>query len=252
MQLKFGLKKEWLEFFGTKRWLAFVLPALFFVIADPMVAYFLPQLMEAMGIKEVAAQFPMMQAAAVQLFTTDFMQTGVLALTLALMRTAGGDQKNKTCVIPICSGFSRSAYILAKFILYPAVAFAVSVLGYLIVYGYTSFLYETKLPFGDAWMPLLAFGAFIAFAAVLMLTIGCMTGKGGISAVIVFVIVSFVGMILSFLEINRYNPLALMRFVGGVGEDAVLEFWLTLLITVALGIVLYFVTVSVFRRKRLI
>ncbi len=252
MQLKYGLKKEWMEFFGTKRWLAVVLPALFFIIADPLMAYFMPQLLEAMGMQELAVQFPPMQTFALQTFVADFLQTGVLALTLALMRTAGGDQKNRTCVIPICSGFRRPTYILAKFILYPAVAFIVSVVSYLAVYGYTSFLYDARLPFREAWMPLLAFGIFFAFAAVLMLAIGCMTGKGGISAVIIFIGITFVSTILSVLEINRYNPLALMGFAGGVSEGAVLEYWVTLLITAGLSVGLYFVTAAVFRRKRLV
>ncbi len=252
MQLRYGIKKEWLEFFGTKRWLAIVLPALFFVIADPLMAYFMPQLMEAMGMQELAAQFPPVQAVALQTFVSDFLQMGVLALTLAMMRTAGGDQKNRSCVIPICSGFSRSTYILAKFILYPAMAFAVSVVSYLAVYGYTLFLYDERLAFTDALLPLLAFGVFFAFAAVLMLALGCMTGKGGISAVIVFIGITFVGTILSLLKLNRYNPLALMGFSAGVGEDAVLECWLSVLITLLLGVALYFVTAAVFRKKRLV
>ncbi len=252
MQLKYGLKKEWLEFFGTKRWLAVALPALFLMLADPLLAYFMPRLMEALGLKELAAQFPPMQSVAIQTFIADFLQTGVLALVLGLMRTAGGDQKNKTCVIPICNGFRRSTYLLSKFIFYPAVALVISVVSYLVVYGYTSFLYEEKLAFGEAWMPLLAFGIFFAFASVLMLALGCMTGKAGVSAVVVFAAITFISTILSLLNCNCYNPLALMRFANGVEQSAVLEYWITLAITIGAGAALYFVTAAVFRKKQLV
>lgn len=50
-----------------------------------------------------------------------------------------------------------------------------------------------------------------------------MAGKGGISAVIIFIGTTFVSTLLAVLKLNRYNPLVLMGFVGGVVKGAILD-----------------------------
>ncbi len=256
MQLKYGLKKEWMEFFCTKRWLAFVIPAVVFVFLDPLTVMAMPLLMEALpadlgldGLKEL---YTASQAMALQSFCSDFSQMGMLALLLAMMRTAGGDQKNKSCVMPICNGFRRGTYILSKFIVYPAAAFVISILAYLAAYAFSWFLFEDRVGFGSILLPLLAFGLFLAFAATLMLTLGCITGKGGISAIIVFILFTFVSMFLSALNLNRYNPLALLNMAGSFERLDLPEYGLTALITLAAGILLCLLTMGAFQKKRLV
>ena len=93
MQLKFGFKKEWMEYFGTKRWLAFFLPALFFILADPIMILITPLILESMsslpGMEALSSQIQANQAMALQSFSSDFMNMGLLALVLSMMRTAG-------------------------------------------------------------------------------------------------------------------------------------------------------------------
>lgn len=253
MQLKYGLKKEWMEYFGTKRWLAFLLPMLFFIFVDPLMAVFMPMLAEMLpGMESLAAMYPNTQEFGLTLFCADAMQMGVLVLLLSMMRTAGGDQKNKSCVIPICNGMKRETYILSKFLLYPAIAFGVSVMSYLVAYAYTWFLFEEKLLFTKLLLPMLAFGLFLAFLAALMLSVGCMTGKAGISAAVIFLAITFLNMILSPLKLNHYHPLALMTHATAFDKVDYLEYWSTVGIVLLVGVLLYFVTAAVFRRKRLV
>ena len=256
MQLKYGLKKEWMEFFCTKRWLAFVIPAFVFVLLDPLTVMAMPVLMEALpsglgldGLKEL---YTASQSMALQSFCADFSQMGMLALVLAMMRTAGGDQKNKSCVMPICSGFCRETYILSKFIVYPASAFGISILAYLAAYGFSWFLFEERVGFADILPALPAFGLFLAFASALMLTLGCITGKGGVSAIIVFILFTFVSMFLSALNLNRYNPLALLNLAVSFERPDLPEYGLTVLITLGAGVLLCLLTMGVFRKKRLV
>ena len=44
---------------------------------------------------------------------------GMLAMLLSMMKAAGGDQKDHSCVIPLCAGYRRSTYIYSKFCVYP-------------------------------------------------------------------------------------------------------------------------------------
>ena len=255
MQLKAGIKKEWMEFFYTKRWLGFFLPLLFFIIMDPLMMMVMPKMLAMMpaelGLESLTAIYTSSQVLAMQSFCGDFSQMGMLALLLVLMKTAGGDQKNKSCVIPICNGFRRSTYILAKFVVYPAIALVGTMIAYLLTYGFSWFLFEEKLAFVKILLPMLGLGCFSAFIASLMLMFGCMTGKGGISAILIFIAVTFIPSILSILKINRYNPLALTSYAVSYDKLDALEYWITLLITVAAGVLFYLLTASVFQRKKL-
>ncbi|MDD6237103.1 MAG: hypothetical protein PUB00_06955 [Clostridiales bacterium] len=252
MQLKFGLKKEWMEYFGTKRWLAFFLPILFFIIADPIVILITPLIMESMsaipGMEALSGQIQANQAMALQAFSADFMNMGLLALVLSMMRTAGGDQKNHSCVIPICNGFSRSVYILAKFIVYPAVAFVSAFASFGLVYIYSGFLFSDHVTLLDALPAAMAFGLFMAFAAALMLSVGCMTGKAGISAIIVYIVIYFVSVFLTMIQVNRFSPLALMQYASDYTGAVDWEYFLTIAITLAAGVLLYFLTAAVFQK----
>lgn len=256
MQLKYGLKKEWMEFFSTKRWLAFAIPAAVFVFLDPLMVMALPLLMEAMpselGLDALKELYAASQAMALQSFCADFFQTGVLALLLSMMRTAGGDQKNKSCVIPICNGMRRSRYILAKFIVYPLIAFCVGAAAYFAAYGFSLFLFDDRVDFVSVLLPVIAFGLFLAFVSCVMLAVGCMTGKGGLSAIFIFILITFVPMVLSALRLNRYNPLALMDLATDFSAPQLSEYLLTVLITLAAGALLCLLTIAVFRKKRLI
>lgn len=252
MQLGVGIKKELMELFCTKRWLAFLIPALYCVLIDPLMALVTPKLLEVMGMGELALQFPSGQAYGMQMFAADFCSTGVLVFLLAMMKTAGGDQKGKTCVIPICNGFGRTVYISAKFIVYPAFLLLWSIVCYLAAYGYTALLFEERLPFAEVLLPMFGMALFTAFCGTMMLALGCMTGKGGISAAVVIGLVMLVPSILSMLQINRYNPMALMAFASGVGKEQTAEFFISAATAVGGGALLWLLTTAVFRRKKLV
>ncbi|MBS5661199.1 MAG: hypothetical protein KHW79_07940 [Clostridiales bacterium] len=256
MQLKFGFKKEWMEYFGTKRWLAFFLPALFFILADPIMILITPLLLAPMsslpGMEALSSQIQANQAMALQSFSSDFMNMGLLALVLSMMRTAGGDQKNHSCVIPICNGFSRPVYILSKFLVYPAIAFISAILSFCLTFLYSGFLFSDRVHVLDTLPAVAAFGLFMAFAAALMLSVGCMTGKAGISAIIVYIVIYFVSVFLTMIQANRFSPLALMGYASDYSGAVDWEYWLTIVITLAAGVLLYFLTAAVFKKKRLV
>ena len=216
--------------------------------------FLLPRMMEALGLNlsifELAAR---LQSMALSSYAGDCTQTGMLAMLLAMLSAAGGDQKKQSCVIPLCAGMKRETYIYSKFIVYPVTAGACGFFGYWLAYLVSFFLFEVKVPLGEAAMLALALAAFSIFVCSVMLFLGCSTGKAGISAVILFFALTIVGSVLTMLERNQYNPLALQSILTGVSSPIDLPNYLTGLLTaLILWPLLALAAAQIFKRKKII
>ncbi|MCL2014065.1 MAG: hypothetical protein FWG69_03660 [Oscillospiraceae bacterium] len=261
MQIFAGIKKENLELFKTYRIIAFVGGFMFTAILNPFLFWMLPQIGAALGVTEIAL-FNTNQYTAIAGFISDSLQTGILVMAISMTRAAGGDQKNKTCVIPLVLGFSRKNYVLAKFAVYPLYAFLTAMFSFVTAYGISYFLFRDKVSFLNFFPNVISLCVLVAFAVILTLSLGCMTGKGGLSAITVIMLFTFIEPLLSGLQINRYNPLALARIAREVegnsgfiqtssGTINYTEMSLCILITAVISTILILLTAYVFKNKRI-
>ena len=254
MQFNASFKKEWLEVTRTFRILAFILVFMAFALIDPAMMMVIPKLMEVLqtaGAGDLASIFKSDQMVALQSFVGDALQVGILVLLLGMMRAAGGDQKKRTCIIPICSGMRRDTYVLAKFALYPILAAVCSFAAYLLAYGWSCILFKPMLSIGEILLPACAMAIFVFFNACLMLFIGISTGKAGISVVIVFAMNMLAQLLLTPLKLNHYNPYALMSLAADFQANA-LDFLISGAVTLLVCGILLALTTAAFRQKKLL
>lgn len=254
-QLKAGIRKDGTELFKTYRIYIFALGFVLFAVLDPVMMYALPKMMKAIGM-DLSTMLGGMDAQTIGLsaYAGDCLQMGMLAMLLSMMKAAGGDQKDHSCVIPLCAGYRRSTYIYSKFCVYPLTAFGFGIIGYWLAYGVSYLLYPVKFPLSQALLLSLALAVFMAFAASLMLLIGCSTGRAGVSAVILFFAFTILNMILPLIRCDRFNPFALPGFLTGTMEQVenLPSFWVSVGIAALLCPVFALIAARLFQRKKLV
>src|SRR5699024_3020180 len=89
----------------------------------------------------------------------------------------------------------------------------------------------------------------------LMLFTGIATGKAGISATLIYVGTVIIPTILSLFKINKYNPFALQHYFTGFADlstrTSKLELALNVLITIALIIIFYILTIVILNARQI-
>ncbi len=258
LQLKAGIKKEWLELCKTGRLLGILLIILGLSLFDPIMIRFLALLMEVFqdapsmsSLEALSGVFG--QQTALASYAADCVSTGMLVVFLLLMRTAGGEQKRRSVVIPLTLGFDRDAYLYAKFLVYPPLVFISVLLGVCTAYGTTLLLFTHQIGFVDILLPALALGVYFAMQVCLLLGCGCATGKAGIFVAILYLLHTILTTALGTLGWNRYNPFALYTFGSNFTSAPDLVDYS---ISIGLAVVVCFAAVLfsslLFRKKKLV
>ena len=249
-----GVKKEILELLKTYRIIAFVGGFVFISILNPILIWLLPKFAQSLEIEGVAL-FVFTQEHALASFLSECFQTGLLVMLISMTRAAGGDQKNKTCILPITLGFKKETYIYSKFAVYPVFAFFITLITFFIAYAVSYPLFAIKVNLFDIAPNLIAICVLISFSAILVLAMGCITGRGGISAASVILLFMFLEPILNVLQINHYNPLALARIAREVVNYHTIEQQIELVasvgITFAISALLIILTTKIFKNKHI-
>lgn len=262
MQIKAGLKKEFLLFSRTFKMWGILITFVVFAILDPLIFKMAGAFAEAMsnseatgavfeqtlGISEFDANTGVMGA------ISDITASGSLILLLLMMSTAGGEQKKSSVIIPSCAGLTPMNYTLPKFVFYPLFAFA-AVFAASLLSGLTSLL---LLGGAIDWAAVTGAGAlaglYMAFIVTAMLMAGICTGRGGLSAAIIYVLSTIIPLILSGFNADRFNPFSLKIMAIGMPLGKETD-WLnlagSLAITVILMLIFFFVTLFVQNAKKI-
>ena len=163
-----------------------------------------------------------------------------------------GEQKRRSCIIPLTLGFDRETYIYAKFLVLPTLAFLLSFLGYLTAYGVSSLLFSDFISFPSVLPAAFALAMFMAFQICLFLCIGCSTGKAGIAVAAVYLTNTLLSLILSTLDKNYYNPWALLRAAGEFEVADPGEYAVCFGSAIALSFVCAVVTAARFKHRKML
>lgn len=253
MQVKYGFKKEWLQFTRTFRLGGILLGILSFAIADPLMYAGLCAMMNAIatatgsvGISptDILAESADMLNNASLLFAgtmADFCATSMLIVMLVLMSPCGGEQKKRATIIPSTAGLEPAGYLIPKYVMYPGTVFAASFIACCIAGGLCNLLFTNDKV--DAGMVLLAAflcAVYMAFITAVYMSIGLCTSRPGVTTVLMYTGVSLVQIILTSLDLTKFHPLTLRSLVTGemFNEDFVLA---DNIASIAVGVVLSFV-----------
>lgn len=256
-QLKAGVRKEWLELLKTGRLAGILGIILGLAILDPVMIRGIAWIMELLEKSPSLSMLESLSGAFVQdtalaSFAADCGSTALLVVFLLLMRTAGGEQKRRSIVIPITLGMDRESYIFAKFLVYPVVVFVGTLLGYSLAYGLSALLFTSNLTVGAVLPAAVALALYMTMHTCLLLGIGCATGKAGIAVVILYLLHTILTTALGALDWNHYNPLAMFRFAGIFENIDWADYCISIGITIAVCFASAVVSALLFQRKKLL
>lgn len=271
MQVKYGFKKEWLQFTRTFRLGGILLGILSFSIADPLMYWALNLMMNSVmtsmgsvgvtgadAIAEVADIFG--DASLVFSGTmAEFCSTSLLIVMLVLMSPCGGEQKKRATIIPSCAGLEFSSYLIPKYVLYPGTVFAASFIACCISGGLCNALFSSgKVEVGMILLAAVMCAVFMTFYVVVYMSIGLCTSRPGVVTVLMYIGISLVQIILTSLDLTKFHPLTLRSLVTGemFAEDFVLadnaaSIAVGIALSVVIGVMMYILTLTVLKGTKI-
>lgn len=271
MQVKYGFKKEWLQFTRTFRLGGILLGILSFSIADPLMYWALDLMMKtvmsSMGSVGVTGADAFAEVAGIfgdasLVFSgtmAEFCSTSLLIVMLVLMSPCGGEQKKRATIIPSCAGLEFSSYLIPKYVLYPGTVFAASFIACCISGGLCNALFSSgKVEFGMILLAALMCAVFMTFYIVVYMSIGLCSSRPGVVTVLMYIGISLVQIILTSLDLTKFHPLTLRSLVTGemFAEDFVLadnaaSIAVGIALSVVIGVMMYILTLTVLKGTKI-
>lgn len=235
MQLRYSLKKEWSHFTRTFRFAGVIIAAFAVVIFYPLMFKFAGVILNEMTKMNGLSISPdasggLLGGMSLGDVTDMYFDAGLmfsvtmssvfsmttLIIMLIIGSAAGGEQKKRAMIIPLCSGLNSKDYVLAKFIIYPVTAFAVTFLASLLCGALCNALFPNNhFGFDVLLLGCLMAGIYVLFIVSIYLSLGVCTSKPIVMAAIVFVGSTLIDTILKGLSVVDYNPFTLSMLVSG-------------------------------------
>lgn len=293
-QLKYGFKKESAQFFRTFKFWGIVLAIFGFAIANPMmykvsgmvfsemnkvqqptaqtaqiiqttqaeIAEDAPDsgLLGGMGVEDMAAIYSN-ASATYSMSLVSFSTYSLLIVMLVMMPVAGGEQKKRAMIVPLCSGLRYKNYLIPKFVIYPLSVFALTFLGGLTAGGLCNSIFDN----GKVDIGMMAFGAllmavYIAFIVTVYLSLGLCTSRPGVMVGAVFLGQLMLQTFLEGMGLKDYQPFSLVTAVGemytsgseGYDLAAKMPSILTSIgLSVVIGVLMFFLALGVLNAKKI-
>ena len=278
MQLKYSFKKEWLHFSRTFRIFGMILAIFSFAIADPLMYRALGAIMDmaasggmdaitgaaAVGVQaggaDVLGEISSLYNDAGLIFgvtMAEFCSTSTLIIMLILMAAAGGEQKKRATVIPACSGLEHFNYLFPKFIVYPLSVFAVTFVSCICAGALCNALFTVNIVGWDMVVLAAALcSVYMAFITAVYLSIGLCTGRPGIVTVFMYIGTMLVQIILSGLDLEKFNPFTLRSLVSGgmfsddfVLADEMMSITVGTVLAIAVSVLMFLLCLAVQKAK---
>lgn len=190
---------------------------------------------------------------------TNIVSTGALVSMLLLMSAAGGEQKKRAMIVPICSGLSYTNYLIPKFAIYPATLF---ITGFLSVMA-SGFLCNAIFPNNHVsvvnimLISLLA-AVYVMFLTTVHLSLGLCTSRPGIMAAAVYIGASIVETLLQGFGLAKFHPFALTALISQIGmvpDYPIEEEWLNIIVSISIAIVIcvvmFFLALGILSAKKI-
>ncbi len=244
------LKKEWTESVRSKKLFLFIIVSVFIGILNPFTAKITPFLFENflpaslnVGEIEVTALDSWIQ------FYKNVPQFGLIFFLLLFSNQMAREYDLNALTLLLTKGLKRSHVLISKFIMAHLFLAAGLLIMFIVTYLYTAF-YWNQAMIKAYFLPLFSLFIFASFLYTFNL-LGQVYFKSVISGIILTLLVVFSTYLLSFFFEALYNPLYLilhsLDFVQGhlnLGDALP-----ALLVTLALIVSFFFLTIKVFNRQ---
>ncbi len=182
------MKKEWLE--NIRNYKIFWIPTVFVLlgITEPVVNYFLPQILESSGGLPEGAVFEMPTPTPEQILIAvmgQFQTIGIVVLILAYMGTIAGERKSGTATLFYVRPLSFSAYFFSKWTLASIISLMSVWLGFLVSYYYT-FLFFGKVEWVNLLQLMAIYSVWVLLIVTFVVTASAVLPNSGLAATSAF------------------------------------------------------------------
>ncbi len=289
MQLKYSFKKEWSQFFRTFRLWGIILAIFSFAVSNPLMFKFTSVVMNELsdnmgqqtamisqtaqtsspddlngmlGGMDISDMVDMYNDTGMMFSTTlvSFAAYGLLITMLILMSAAGGEQKKRAMIVPMCSGLEYKNYLIPKFVMYPLIVFAVTFLSSLTAAGLCSLMFTANPLSGvNIIVCSLIMSVYMSFMVSVFLSLGLCTSRPGIMAPSVFVGQMFLESLLNGMGLTKYHPFAMPGCVNNLtmagNENMVFDdaasIIVSIVICIVISVLMYFLALGVLKAKKI-
>ncbi|QGQ99667.1 ABC transporter permease [Paenibacillus psychroresistens] len=246
-------KKENLEMWRNHKWLWVPLVFILLGMMNPVLNFYMPQILEANGIaKEVLLTIPIPTAADTMIKTlSQFNTLGILVLVLSFMGTLASERQNGSAIMVLVKPVAHLSYVTTKWAGMFSLTILSFVLGYLAAWYYTGQLIG-DVDFAQVWPSLLIYSLWLLFVlSVTLLYSSMLKSTGGIAFLSLLTVAGFS---LSSQLLTRYmkwSPGHLSKAAGdlvtkGSSQN---QLWLPIGVTIILIIGLIYGAASISKRK---
>ena len=283
-QLKYSFKKERALFFRGFKLLGILLAIFGFALVNPIMFGTAGAMLEQMNDMEVpqigtaviqvevpAADDPNLGelgelaglSSASSVFAVSLVMIAMyssLIIMLVMMKPAGGEQKKRAMIVPLCCGLDYKSYLIPKFVIYPLSVFAAAFLGGLMAGGLCGSMFEKDRIYIDTIaLASLMMAVYMAFVITVYLTLGLCSSRPGVMVGVVFLGQMILPSLLQGMGLTDYQPFSLITMLSVLSEPGGAEFLsnniisilVSIAISIAIEILLFFVTLAVLNGKRI-
>jgi len=268
MQVKASIKKELLAYSRTKKLLIIALVFLGWSVLSPLMIRGVGVMMEAlnpiyddmgMDISGMTDMLGSSSSLGVTSAVSDLGGACLIVLILLINSNAGGEQKKRSIMIPRSSGLRSFSYIFPKFIVYPPIAFVLSVAGAFCAWGTSAIIFDyNDVALSGVLVGGMLAGVSIMFYVCVHLTLGTATGQAGMSAAVCIVASMLLPNIFAMTSSDyMYNPFTLNIIAGSAVQPGMLsltppeDIIVTVLIALGIMVILYFIALFAQNARRI-
>lgn len=225
----------------------------FFALLNPvMIKFVLPALLQSqfpgMSADALAGMFEASQTASVQSYMGDVFEIGTVIVVFTLCGVIAQELKEKTLVLPVCSGKSFGGIAGAKLAVFGPALMIILFGALLADWAYSGVLMGFEVPLMPVvWAGLLQ-GVYMVFILSCLMMFGSLLARPIASGVLTLILVYGSHYIGSALGIGEYLPSGMLGTAASL-SNAAAEVLPALLITAAVSVL--FFMISLLRLKRI-
>lgn len=250
-------QKEMIESLRNYRWIWLPLVFVMLGVMQPIVAYFLPQIIEsAGGLPEGAViELPTPTGGQVMMEALSNLNTlGLLVLVLAFMGTIASERTSGVAGMILVKRVSFTSYVTAKWAAAILITFVAVVLGMLSAWYYTEEL------IGPVSVSAMTAGGLLFFVWLMLIVtitvfLSAAMRSNGVIAFLTLLITMIFSLVSSLYDSRlKWSPWLLSDYAGAsfVQDGAPGGAWIAVIIAVICMILLLASAISILRRKELV
>jgi ABC-2 type transport system permease protein len=243
-ELRYGLRES--------KFLILAAGFLFFALMTPVMTKLMPEIMKSqfpdMPAEAVEAMMDRSQLGCVQSYMGDVFEIGTIIVVFTLCGILSQEIREKTLILPVCSGKGFGGTVLAKFIVFGAALLLLPMIALLTDYAYAGLLLGFDIP--SLWPVVrggLLQGVYMLFLLACLMLAGTLM-KSPVAAGMLTLAIAYGSHFLgSLLNILPYLPTGVLVEAQKLSEVPASSLPLTILI--AIGCIVAFGGLAVWRLK---